>query len=107
MAVTVPWVSPTATRIPPRCGKPVFFILNPTPIDPRGRTEVTLCPRPVESPREQSEIGVTKFGAPAEQTDGDKEISVGKKRTAEPSTIWYWAELGHEVRIRSGDTICQ
>ena len=75
--------------------------------DPRGQIEVMQYPRPIESPREQSEIGIIKLGAPAKQTDGDKGIPVGKKKTAEPSTIWYWAELRHGARICSGDAICQ
>ena len=41
------------------------------------------CPRSVEGSRQQDEIRLGEFLSPPEQAHGDKEISLGKKRTPE------------------------
>ena len=41
------------------------------------------CPRAVEGSCQQGEIGLSESLSLPEQTNGDKEISIGKKRTAE------------------------
>jgi len=41
------------------------------------------CPRSVEGSRQQGEVRLGEFLSPPEQTHDDKEISMGKKKTAE------------------------
>jgi hypothetical protein len=58
--------------------------------------------RSVEGSRQQGEIRLGEFLSPPEQPHDDKEISIGKKKTPEPRTRWYRAELRHRARIRHG-----
>jgi hypothetical protein len=51
------------------------------------------CPRSVEGSRQQGEVRLGEFLSPPEQAHGDKEISIGKKRTP---------EFRHRDRIRHG-----
>ena len=52
--------------------------------DPGGQIEWVHNARPVESERQQMEIGVNELGTLFLQAHGDEEISIGKKRTTEP-----------------------
>jgi hypothetical protein len=55
------------------------------------KVERVQCPGSVEGSRQQREVRLGELLAPPEQAHGDKEISIGKKRTP---------EFRHRDRIR-------
>lgn len=62
--------------------------------DPSCQVKRVQCPRSVEGSRQPGEIRLGEFLSPPEQASDDKEISIGKKRTA---------EFRHRDRIRRVD----
>ena len=61
--------------------------------DPSCQVKRVQCPRSLEGSRQRGEIRVGEFLSPPEQVHGDKEVSIGKKRTP---------EFRHRDRIRHG-----